>query len=83
MRLRIGRLKARLSHYLRAVRRRETVTILDRDTPVAHIVSVNEPALQVREPVPGSLPLNRVPLPPRLDLDIDIVQLLMADRQKR
>ncbi len=77
----VAELKARLSHYLRAVRRGETVTILDRDTPVAQIVPVQQPALQVREPIPGSPPFNRVPLPPPLDPDIDIVQLLMEERQ--
>jgi prevent-host-death family protein len=83
MRVRLGKLKAQLSHYLRAVRRGETVTIPDRDTPVAPIVPVRQPALQVRKAVLGSVPLHRVPLPPRLDLDIDIVQFLLEDRQKR
>lgn len=83
MRVRISKLKVRLGHYLRAVRRGESVTILDRNTPVAQIVPLRQPALQIRKPLPGSLPLNRVPLLPHLDVDVDIVELLMEDRQKR
>ena len=33
--VRIAELKARLSEYLRAVRRGETIAVLDRETPVA------------------------------------------------
>jgi prevent-host-death family protein len=77
----VAELKARLSHYLRAVRRGETVTVLDRDTPIAQIVPVKQPALQVREPIPGSPPPNRIPLLPPLELEFDILDLLMEERQ--
>src|SRR5207247_2165703 len=40
--VRIADLKARLSEYLRAVRRGETIAVLDRDTPVAQIVPIRE-----------------------------------------
>ncbi|MGH8566634.1 MAG: type II toxin-antitoxin system Phd/YefM family antitoxin, partial [Gammaproteobacteria bacterium] len=40
--VRIAELKARLSEYLRVVRRGETIAILDRETPVAQIVPVRE-----------------------------------------
>jgi len=36
--VRIAELKNRLSEYLRAVRRGETLTVTDRDTPIARIV---------------------------------------------
>jgi prevent-host-death family protein len=36
----ISELKARLSHYLRVVRRGETVTVTDRGRPVAEIAPV-------------------------------------------
>jgi prevent-host-death family protein len=66
--VRIAELKARLSEYLRAVRRGETVSVLDRETPIARIVPIEEPirervALRVRKPAPGTLPLNRVLVP--------------------
>jgi prevent-host-death family protein len=80
--VRIAELKARLSEYIRAVRRGETIAVLDRETPVAHIVPFRDrPALRVRKPAPAAPPLNRVPLPPPLKLDVDVVELLLEERQ--
>jgi len=80
--VRIAELKARLSHYLRAVRRGETIAVLDRDTPVAHIVPVRDrPALRIRKPSPGTVPPNRVPSARPLKTNIDVVQLLLEERQ--
>jgi prevent-host-death family protein len=44
---RIAELKARLSEYLRAVRRGETIGVLDRETPVAQIVPIRDRKPQV------------------------------------
>lgn len=80
--VRIAELKSRLSEYLRAVRRGETIAVLDRDTPVAQIVPVRERAsLRIRKPAPGSPPPNRVALPKALGIKIDIVGLLLEERQ--
>ncbi len=80
--VRIAELKARLSEYLRAVRRGETIAVLDRDTPVAQIVPVRDrAALRVRKPAPGTPAPNRVPLPKPMKLDVDVVQLLLEERQ--
>jgi prevent-host-death family protein len=80
--VRIAELKARLSEYLRAVRRGESIAVLDRETPVAQIVPVPERlALRVRKPAPGTPPPNRVPLPKPAKLNVDIVQLLLEERQ--
>ena len=80
--VRIAELKARLSEYLRAVRRGETIAVLDRETPVAQIVPVHaHPALRIRKPAPGTPPPNRVPLPKPLKTNIDVVQLLLEERQ--
>jgi prevent-host-death family protein len=80
--VRIAELKARLSEYLRAVRRGETIAVFDRDTPVAQIVPVRErAALRVRKPAPGTPPPNRVPLPKPATLNVDVVQLLLEERQ--
>jgi len=80
--VRIAELKARLSEYLRAVRRGETIAVLDRETPVAQIVPVRErPALRVRKPTPDAPPLNRVRLPKPAKLNVDIVELLLEERQ--
>ena len=80
--VRVAELKARLSEYLRAVKRGETIAVLDRDTPVAEIVPIrNRTALRVRKPAPGTPPPNRVPLPKPAKLNVDVVQLLLEERQ--
>jgi prevent-host-death family protein len=82
--VRIAELKARLSEYLRAVRRGETIAVLDRETPVAQIIPVRtRSALHVRKPAPGAPPPNRVTLPKRVKLNVDVVQLLLEERQSQ
>ncbi len=81
MQTRIADLKARLSEYLRAVRRGHTVTVLDRETPIAKIVPVRQPGLRVQKAKRDAPRPNRVPLPPPLRLKIDIVKLLLEERQ--
>lgn len=80
--IRIAELKARLCEYLRIVRRGETIAVLDRETPVAHIVPVRDrSALRVRKPAPGTLAPNRVPLPKPAKVPVDVVQILLEERQ--
>ena len=81
--VRIADLKARLSEYLRAVRRGESIAVLDRETPVAQIIPVRQrSALRVRKPAPDAPPPNRVPLPKPAKLNVDVVQLLLEERQQ-
>ena len=80
--VRIAELKARLSEYLRAVRNGETIAVLDRDKPVAQIVPISgQSALRVRTPAPGTPTPNRVRLPKPAKLNLDVVQLLLEERQ--
>jgi prevent-host-death family protein len=81
--VRIAELKARLSEYLRHVRRGHPLTVLDRDTPIARIVPIrgSDSDLVVRIPEPGGPAPGRVPLPPPLRLDIDVVELLLEERR--
>ena len=81
--IRIADLKSRLSEHLRKVRRGSSLTILDRDTPIARIVpwKAGNGSLKLRAPVPGAPKLQRVPLPPPLGLRGDVVKLLMEERQ--
>ncbi len=81
-RVRIADLKARLSEHLRAVRRGETIAVFDRETPIAHLVPVQDRlALRIRKPAPGAPPLNRVPLPKAARTTVDVVALLLEERQ--
>jgi prevent-host-death family protein len=80
--VRIAELKARLSEYLRAVRRGETIAVLDRETPIAHIVPVGDrPTLRIRKPASGTPPPNRIKVLKGLKLKSDIVDLLLEDRR--
>jgi prevent-host-death family protein len=80
--VRIAELKARLSEYLRAVRRGETVAVLDRDTPVAHLVPIRDRSrLTIRKPVAGTPAPNRIRLPKPLKVNVDILELLLEERQ--
>ena len=81
--VRIAELKSRLSEHLRKVRAGGSLTILDRDTPIARIVpwKAGEGSLKLRPPLSGAPKLQHVPLPPPLGLRGDIVKLLMEERQ--
>jgi prevent-host-death family protein len=77
----IADLKAHLSEHLRGVRKGQTVTIMDRERPIAQIVPHDETeALAVRPATrkPGQL---RLPAPMRKKTDS--VALLLRDRASR
>jgi len=80
--VRIAELKSHLSKYLRTVRGGQTIAVLDRDTPIAQIVPIRErAALKIRKPRVGAPPLRHVRLPGRLKTTIDVVDLLLEERQ--
>ena len=80
--VRIADLKARLSEHLRAVRAGESIAVLDRNTPVAQLIPVRESqALRIRKPASGAPPLHRIKVPNRARLNVDVVQLLLEERQ--
>jgi prevent-host-death family protein len=77
----IADLKARLSEHLRTVRSGRTVTVVDRNTPVAQIVPYDPGSvLQVRAATrkPGTL---RLPKPP--SRPTDSLAVLLRDRASR
>lgn len=83
-RVRIAELKSRLSEHLRAVRSGRSLTILDRDTPIARIVPwKRDDPLQIRKPRPGARKPSQVPLPPPLRHGRDVVDLLLEERHER
>jgi antitoxin (DNA-binding transcriptional repressor) of toxin-antitoxin stability system len=82
-RVRIADLKARLSEHLRAVRAGESIAVLDRDTPIAQLIPAPAPwALRIRMPAPGALPLYRIKVPNRARPSVDVVDLLLEERQR-
>ena len=78
----IAELKSQLSAFLRAVQAGESLVVHDRNRAVAHIVPVRErPGIRVRKPAPGSPKPNRVALPKPAPAKLDIVALLLEERQ--
>ena len=81
--VKIADLKSRLSEHLRNVRAGRSLTVLERNTPIARIVPWKEgdASFDSRPPLPGAPLLRRVKLPPPLSLRGDIVKLLLKERQ--
>ena len=81
--VKIAELKAKLSKHLRDVRRGHSVTVVDRETPIATLVPYSSDAegLTIRKPLRRKRSLRSVPLPRPLKLDIDVVDLLLEERQ--
>jgi len=80
--VKIAALKARLSHYLRIVRRGTPLTVLDRDTPVARLVPFagRMEGLRVRRALRSG---GDVRLPAPLRSPVDSLALLLEDRNAR
>jgi prevent-host-death family protein len=78
--VRIADLKARLSEHLRTVRNGGTLTVLDRDTPVARIVPYATQPLEIRK---AKRRLRDLKVPPRPSKRTDSVALLTDDRRRR
>ena len=76
----IAELKARLSEHLKSVRKGRTLTVLDRDTPVARIVPYAAEPLEIRR---ASRRLRDLKLPPRPSAPTDSLSILMDDRRRR
>jgi prevent-host-death family protein len=81
----VAEFKARLSEYLRAVRKGRELTIHDRDQPVARVVPWAAPAgrLQVREPTRAYRTLGEIAMPAPARLRGDVVETLLEDRRTR
>ena len=81
--VRIADLKSRLSEHLRQVRHGRSLTVLDRNTPIARVIPIEDKAglLKTRPPLPHSPKLNRITLPPPLRLHKDILKYLLEERQ--
>lgn len=76
----IAELKSRLSEHLRSVRKGRTLTVLDRDTPIARIVPYSAEPLEVRKAIRR---LRDLELPPPPASATDSVATLLDDRRRR
>ena len=78
--VRIADLKARLSEHLRSVRKGRTLTVLDRDTPIARIVPYAAETIEVRR---ASRRLRDLRLLPPPTARTDSLVTLLDDRRRR
>jgi antitoxin (DNA-binding transcriptional repressor) of toxin-antitoxin stability system len=80
--VRIAELKAKLSEFLRAVQSGESFAVFDRNTAIAQIVPLHErPGIRIRKPASGSPMPNQVPLPKPMQLKVDVLDVLLEERQ--
>jgi antitoxin (DNA-binding transcriptional repressor) of toxin-antitoxin stability system len=78
--VRIADLKARLSEHLRLVRKGHTLTVLDRDTPIARIVPYVAESVEIRR---ATRHLRDLKLPRRPAQPTDSLAMLLDDRRRR
>jgi prevent-host-death family protein len=78
--VRIADLKARLSEHLQWVRKGQTLTVLDRRTPVARIVPYESETLEVRR---ATRKFGDQTIPPRSARRTDSLAVLLDDRRRR
>lgn len=76
----IAELKARLSEHLKSVRKGRTLTVLDRDTPVARIVPYATDPLEIRR---ATRRVQDLTIPPPPAAVTDSVTVLLDDRRRR
>jgi antitoxin (DNA-binding transcriptional repressor) of toxin-antitoxin stability system len=82
--VKIAHLKSHLSQHLREVRGGRTLTVLDRNTPVARLIPIGSDDDVVITPPATPIPsLAKLKLPPPAGIQVDIVDLLLEDRRKR
>lgn len=76
----IADLKAHLSEHLRAIRKGRTLTVLDRNTPVARLVPVDAGPLEIHKATRHPRDLRATPPPAA---PTDSLAEVLADRQRR
>ena len=82
VKVRIADLKAHLSEHLRAVRAGASLTILDRETPIATVVPIqrNEDRPRIR---PATVKWGRISFPKLGPMLIDPVEVLLEMRRDK
>lgn len=76
----IAELKARLSEHLRSVRNGGSLTVLDRNTPIARIVPYAAQPLEIRQ---ATRRLQDLKLPSKPAKRTNSVAVLVEDRRRR
>ena len=77
----VADLKARLSEHLRSVRKGRTLTVVDRNTPIAQLIPISEGSLEIRAATRSARELPR--RSPVLPEGVSSLTLLLEDRGRR
>ena len=82
--VKIADLKSNLSRHLRDVRGGRTLTVLDRETPIARLVPIDSgDDVVVTLPAGDAPAIGDLKLPPPVRVSVDAVKVLLADRRRR
>jgi antitoxin (DNA-binding transcriptional repressor) of toxin-antitoxin stability system len=76
----IADLKARLSQHLKWVKRGRSLTVLERDTPIARIVPYAVEPVEIRRAIRR---VSELRLPPPLPTSTNSLAVLLEDRRRR
>lgn len=80
----ISVLKAKFSEYIRRVRKGESIEILDRGVPVAHLSKIQAAGEEnLIIPAAGSIDLRKMKFHARMEGPEDVLDLLFEERGKR
>ncbi len=77
----VAELKARLSEHLRSVRAGRRITVVDRSTPIAELIPIQQESLEIRPARRSArnLPIGKSVLPS----GVSSLAVLLEDRSKR
>jgi prevent-host-death family protein len=80
--IKLDELAAHLDEHIDAVERGAEITVVQHDRPIVTIAPYQRrEGLQIRRPAPDAPALRDIKFPEPLDLDVDIVDLLLKERQ--
>jgi len=82
--VKIAEFKTQLSRHLRDVQKGESLIVLDRETPIARVIPIEAgDDIAIAFPVSNPIPVAKLKMPVCPRIDVDVVELLLADRHSR
>jgi len=79
----VAELKSKLSQYLAAVKKGKELVITSHQHPIARIVPIEDQAANDLQIIPAKKPASSLKKIKGLDLKVDLLAELLADRRRR
>jgi prevent-host-death family protein len=79
----VAQLKSKLSHYLAAAKNGQEVTVTSHRHAIAKIVPADKPGGDDLQIIPAKKPVSTLKKIKGLNLNVDLVAELLADRRRR